>query len=389
MGREFRRFTGIRAQLIQAISLSGSDHPLRLQIKLKMRKAYYILLLSILIASCQGKDFVRPNPIQGEAISLSAGIIQDYNSKGIINDLTGLAGDGFVVWGAWTQDPSDEAHYSGDYAFGTTDRVFGLNGTKVYYPDWTYSPERFWTRGTYNFAAAAPASAFDSEYAMKNDKMSAAGIKGQIGQNGQLTLGQWDLKDNQIDLLVGFDNIDNRTDSRDKTDPVTLKLEHQLAQVAFKANIDGSNQSGVEIKGITMYGNTRTSTQATFTCDDKGTVTKDDDVISAEWILGAKATSETDFFAQRSGSWTSSGSTIMEGVLVFPETFSFTVVVDYVESYAGASATISQSGTVTGTWEAAKKYLYEFTLSSKNIVFSEPIVTPWTEGGKADQIPPM
>ena len=342
-----------------------------------------------MLAGCGGKESPVPADTGKDVIALSAGIEGIQDSKGLINNLVDLAQDGFVVWGAWEQDPTDKSMYSGDYTLGFTNRVFGLKGTKVYYPDWKYAPQRYWTRGTYSFAAALPASAFNCDHALNDDKTGSAGINGQISNDGVLTLGNWDLKENQIDLMVAFDDADNKDESRTDEDKVSLRFEHQLAQIAFKAKFADDNQSAVEIKSITIYGNTRTATQATFACNDNGTETKDDDQITASWILGAKATSKTDYFAQKSGSWSTSGSTLMEGVLVFPEAYTFTIVVDYIESYGGASATVSQSGSLSGTWEAAQKYVYEFTLSSKNIIFSEPVVTPWGDGGKADVIDPM
>lgn len=353
-----------------------------------MKQLYCILLISILLTGCRGEEPVRV-PDEAKPIGLSAGVQSEDNTKALINNVNGLAGDGFVVWGTWEQDPIDDLDYTGDYAFGSTNRVFGLKGTKAYYPDWDYAPQRFWTRGTYAFAAALPASAFSSDHAMHNDNTVSGGITGQIGTDGTLTLGTWDLRAKQIDLMVAFDNVDNTSNTKTDSDKVNLLFQHQLAQISFKANFAADNLSAVEIKSITLYGNSYTATQATFAFDDNDTEATDDDQITASWTLGAKATSKTDHFAQTTGSWNVSGSTIMEEVLVFPETFNFTIVVDYVEAYGGASATVSQSGSVSGTWEAGKKYVYEFTLSSKNIVFSEPVVTPWAASAPADDIPAM
>lgn len=354
----------------------------------KMKRLYYIFLISILLAGCHREQPLRV-PDEERPIGLSAEVQSEDDTKAIINNITGLTGDGFVVWGSWTQDPEDDSDYTGYYAFGSTNRVFGLKGTKVYYPDWNYAPLRFWTRGTYTFAAALPASAFSSDHSMHNDNIVSGGIAGQMEEDGTLTLGEWDLKANQADLMVAFDNIDNKDDAMSGSDKVSFLFQHQLAQIAFKANIAGDNMSSVVINSITLYGNSRTSTQAKFAFDDNGTETTEDDKIAANWTLGAKATSKTDNFAQATGTWNTSGSTLMEGILVFPEAFSFTIVVDYVEAFGGASAPVSQTGTVTGTWEAGKKYLYEFTLSSKNIVFNEPVVTPWAASAPADDIPPM
>lgn len=354
-----------------------------------MKKTFYILLSTILLAGCNRGEGPVTAPAPEHMIALYAGVETPEGTKALINSTSDLAGDGFVVWGAWQKAAGDDSQYSGDYAFGSTTRVFGQGGTKVYYPIWDYAPYRFWTRGSYHFAAALPAKAFDAEHVKHNDNIGTAGIDGSIDQEGRLTLGQWDLKANQIDLMVAFDNVDNTDNANTGDDKVNLRFEHQLAQIRFKAHFASDNMSTVQINSITIYGNSRTATQATFSCDDKGTDTKDDDQITANWILGAKATSKSDNFAHATGSWSTTGATLLQGLFVFPEQYTFTLVVDYTESYGGASAAASQSAEVSGTWEAGKSYLYEFTLSSKNIIFSEPTVTPWVSGGAADNMEPM
>ena len=341
----------------------------------------HLLLLAVVctLSSCRHKDDPVDVSDTLRVIGMSAGVEwPDASKAGAIESVSDLTNDGFVVWARWTKDDAtganaDRSNYSGDYASGVNPKVFGERGTKVYHPDWTYSPQRFWHRGTYLFAAALPASAFYATHAMKNDASVSNGISGSLDSDGKLTLASIDLKLRQSDLMVAFTNVDNRSDSKTGTDKVSLSFEHQLAKVNFKANFDATNTSTITITKVTLYGNSRTAS-AEFTFDD---------MIIAEWTPGT-ATTASDIYTQVTGSWNTSGSMVIEDLLVFPEECTFTFVVEYTESYAGASTSASQSAQVSVDWETGKVYTYEFSLSAKNIIFGEPLVQDWGDGGSVN-----
>ena len=355
----------------------------------------YLLLLAVVctLSSCRHKDDPVDVSDTLRVIGMSAGVEwPDASKAGAIESESDLTNDGFVVWARWTKDDADGANadrsnYSGDYASGVNPKVFGAGGTKVYHPDWTYSPQRYWHRGTYLFAAALPASAFYATHAMKNDASVSNGISGSLDDDGKLSLGSFDLKNNQSDLMVAFTKVDNRSDSKSGTDKVSLNFEHQLSKLNFKANFDANNESTITITKVTLYGNSGTAS-AEFTFDDNETDGKTDGKIVAQWTPGTATTAE-NYFNQTTRSWSTSGSTVIEDLLVFPEECKFTLVVNYTESYAGASASASQSAQVEAEWESGKVYTYEFTMSSNTIIFGEPEVQPWSDGGKADEIPSM
>ena len=355
----------------------------------------YILLLWAVctLVSCRRKADPVPVPDSGCPIELSAGFEwPDATRSGVIESVNDLSNDGFVVWARWTKDDAtganaDKSNYSGDYASGVNPKVFGEGGTKAYSPDWSYSPQRFWHRGSYLFAAALPASSFNASHARKNDASVSNGISGVMGSDGKLTLTDIDLKNNPADLMVAFANVDNSSDSQTDADRVSLMFEHQLAMVNFKAKFDPNNESDITINKVILYGNSRTAS-AEFTFDDRGTATMLDDRIVSEWTPGT-ATTSSDIYSQVTGSWATSGVNVIENLHVFPEECSLTVAVDYTESYAGASASARQSAQINVDWKTGKIYTYEFSLSAKNIIFSAPVVTEWTTGGKADEIPSM
>ena len=350
----------------------------------------YLLLLAVVctLSSCRHKDDPVDVSDTLRVIGMSAGVEwPDASKAGSIESVSDLTNDGFVVWARWTKDNEDVAQYSGDYASGVNPKVFGAGGTKVYHPDWTYNPQRYWHRGTYLFAAALPSSAFYATHAMKNDASVSNGISGSLDDDGKLSLRSFDLTKNQSDLMVAFTKVDNSSDSKSGTDKVSLNFEHQLSKLNFKANFDANNKSTITITTVTLYGNSGTAS-AEFTFDDNDPSILTDDKIVAQWTPGTATTAE-NYFKQFTGSWSTSGSTVIEDLLVFPEECTFTVVVNYTESYAEAQASASQSGNLEVDWEAGKIYTYEFTLSAKHIIFSAPVVTEWTTGGKADEIPSM
>ena len=351
----------------------------------RRRNIFPIVMLLVMVvctlSSCHKK--ADPEHVHEACpIVLSADVEWPSDVKsGVIGGVSDLAGDGFVVWATFGQSSSSSVRND----------VFGHGGTKAYHPDWTYSPQRFWYQGSYLFASALPASAFNAEYAMHGDSNVSNGINGSLGTDGTLSLTDFNLKASQADLMVAFDMVDNSSDTRTESDKVSLQFEHQLSMINFKANYDPNSQSVIQIDQLTLYGNSSTAS-VTFTYDDRGTSGEVDDRILSDWTLGGVTTASDPYrrVTRPSGeSWTASGQLLMKDVLVFPEECEFTLVVDYTESYGGASAQARQSAAIDVDWDAGKVYTYDFTLSSKNIIFSAPTVTPWVSGGAADDIPSM
>ena len=303
---------------------------------------------------------------KGNPIVMSAGVGTSAVVKAPINSMSNLSGDGFVVWS------SMKSAESNSYA-----DVFGPGGTKVYYPDWNYSPIRYWNKGTYKFSAVLPASAFNADFIKNGDNSSTSGFSGEIDDDGNLTLdfgnSGLNLADNQIDLMVACGDANNASGT--SPGQVTFSFQHQLAMVSFKANIANSSRSTIRIDAITIYGNAGSASEATFT--------RSGNTFRANFET--TGSTEQNPYIRKEGAWTTSGVRLVENLMVFPErNGKFTLKVDYTETLDGTSKTDTQSVEAAFTWTAGNKYLYEFTISTKNIIFGVPTVVPWSDPVSAE-----
>lgn len=384
--------------------------------------AAYILLFSSLYAlnSCHRKDDPVGVP-ESNSIELSASA--DSQSKAIISGVGDLAGDGFVVWASWEKDPLDEAIFTNDYASGATDLVFGANGTKVYATDgngdgyftphmtandtWTYTPKRYWQRGTYTFAAALPATAFNASCVKEeSDATGTASITGVISNDGSdiLTLSSGSEgfilgglsvsgikpdNDAQLDLMYAFSSVDNKDES---ANVVSLYFTHAFAQIGIKLTSD--TDKPLHIKNIKIYGIHKYAENPLLLMDDT-----EQNTISLRSRLAdaGKSTLDNCFaeFIRPEGEdgdmWDIVSGDIANAVqlvkelIVFPEVLSTENPLKIRITYNDGALTDKHlDATVSsGSWEAGKVYTY--TLSADAIeIIGEPEVTPWQNGERTE-----
>lgn len=382
-----------------------------------------LLGLSFVMASCQREDNPSEGTVNATPIELSPSGEWSDLSRSVINDLNDLTGDGFVTWANWTKDPEDESIFTNDYGSGATNLVFGEHGTKVYATDgdgdghftpvqqildtWYYTPKRYWQRGTYTFAAALPATAFNASCVKEeSDATGTANITGVISNDGSdiLTLSKGSegfilgglsvsgIKpddDAQLDLMYAFSSVDNKDES---ANVVSLYFTHAFAQIGIKLTSDTDKE--LHVKNIKIYGIHKYAESPLLLMNDK-----EQNTISLRSRLAdaGKSTLDNCFaeFIRPEGEdgemWDIVSGEIANAVqlvkelIVFPEVLSTENPLKIRITYNDGALTDKHlDATVSsGSWEAGKVYTY--TLSADAIeIIGEPEVTPWQNGERTE-----
>lgn len=342
------------------------------------RKIYYALMTLIglmgILTSCHREEI--PNDPQQSQTPISFTPTSDWPTltKAIYEDVTHLNGDGIVVWADLESTP-----------------VFGDNGTKAYYPDWSYSPAKYWTPSEhgYNFAAVLPASIFNASHPEEDEIF---GITGEFS-DGELTLNfgddGFDLNDNkQTDLMVAFAHQDyTSSDFTNGLTPgaVNFSFNHQLVQLKF------------QIKNLIEIGNTEITPSI---CLTKFSVSGFHSVVksavftesSAEWTPRNETEGDTcEYTGNPVIIDNGSSELIISSILAIPETScNLTVSVEHTEVLGDNSIEYqsqSKSATISGgPWEAGKTYVYPLKITKSGIIFLDPTVTDWQPGGEVGNI---
>ena len=375
-----------------------------------------LLGLSLVMASCQREDNPSEGTVNATPIELSPSGEWSDLSRGVIEGLDDLTGDGFVAWANWTKDPEDESIFTNDYSSGVTNLVFGEHGTKVYATDgngdglftplkqildtWYYTPKRYWQRGTYTFAAALPATAFNASCVKEDsDATGTANITGTLGLDNTLTLtfGQdgnerplgFDLAANQIDLMVAFSNVDNR-----KEDANVAELDfqrHHFAQIVIEAASIDEN-ADIIVDEVVFYGNHKATTGPMIFTNKKDGVTATYEIDAATatgpenpyMVISAINQELPHAVKKDDGTWKHTYNPIVTGLLVFPEKSDMSIVVRY-RTFMGDNTVTSQqieaSVTTTEpvTWLEGKKHLYKLQISRYRVDITSTGVLGWTE----------
>ena len=383
-------------------------------IRTYMHQMSLMLGLTLVMASCQREENPSGETIKETPIELSPNTEWSDLSRSVIDGLEDLVGDGFVAWANWTKDPDDSSIFTNDYSSGATNLVFGEHGTKVYATDgdedglftplqqpldtWYYTPKRYWHRGTYTFAAALPASAFNASCVKTEaDMTGTANITGTLGLDNTLTLtfGQdenetplgFDLSANQIDLMVAFCDVDNKLE-----DASVAQLDfhkHHFAQIVIEAASVDEN-ADIIVDEVVFYGNHKeTVGPMTFTSGESGVI--------ATYELDTATDAENPYMVISSinqelphavrlvdGSWSHTYNPIVSGLLVFPEESMMTILVRY-RTYMGDNTVTSDQieGSVTTsapiTWLEGKKHLYKLQISGHRVDIVSTGVMEWDE----------
>ena len=373
-----------------------------------------LLGLSFVMASCQREDNPSEGTVNATPIELSPSGEWSDLSRGVIDGLDDLTGDGFVAWANWTKDPEDKSIFTNDYSSGATNLVFGEHGTKVYATDgngdghftpmqqildtWYYTPKRYWQRGTYTFAAALPATAFNASCVMEeSDATGTANITGTLGLDNTLTLtfGQdenetqlgFDLSANQVDLMVAFCDVDNKNE--DASVAELNFFQHHFAQIVIEAASIDEN-ADIIVDEVIFYGNHKATTgPITFTLEEDG--------VMATYGLDIETSADNPYaritginkelphaVKKADGSLEPTFNPIVSSLLVFPEESVMSIVVKY-RTYMGnntvTSAQIEASVTTPAPveWYEGKKHLYKLQISGHRVDIISSGVLEWEQ----------
>ena len=310
-----------------------------------------IILTSVLILSgCKDVSSVDPQIGESDRRPIEFGISSDLSveSKAAIDE-TNYTAAGFTAFGFFTEPGATSGN-----------PVFQDNTVVTYSTDaWSYTPLRYWQPGSYVFAGVMP-----SVYSATFDSSNKLTLN--FGEDG------FNLAETQTDLLVAFDK--KTVTSVKDAGLVDFDFTHQLALVTIEGRSKDPDTQGITVQEIVVYGNSKEATgdivftynptSDTFTSAyTPGALSTDKDVyktISRPGNLtGAAATADWDL------AYTDTYDVLEPGLLVFPQTCNFSIVVKYKEG----GKDMTMTGTLPATWKAGKKYTYRFSLAA-DISFS-------------------
>lgn len=317
--------------------------PIKLNaMNIRDRKIYptLIILLGLMgtLTSCH-----RYEPIADEHVQTDIPILLAPDSEwpdmvkvsGPIDEVGDLSDDGIVVWGRLNSDTE----------------VFGQNGTKAKYPDWDYSPKKYWTVGSYTFASVLPASSFktsdsDNGYTCTwNNDFTKASFSPPFN-----------LKEDQIDLMTAFAAEEFTLDHINEVEEiqaVKLAFEHRLSLLNF--TIKETLGTSIEVNSVKLYGNHAVASSITN---------------EGSWILSEKTTSSAPFYTNSNKLTLSPTDTqLISGLLVFPESSGdLYVEVKYTETLSESTNVTTRRAKIPMEWLSGQSYSYKLEITPSSLV---------------------
>ena len=246
-------------------------------------------------------------------------------------DITDIQTDGFKVWGG----------------YGTTTVFNGEN--IVLGSDNTHTTDKKWTVNTYNFYAVYPTT-----------------VNAAYTPPTTFTINNYNVKDNKgTDLMIA--TAVNHV-YPDNGEAVGLYFRHALAQLEFV----GKSLSAIApalLKKITVYGD---GVPATATYSES----------TQAWTANATTTQGNPLLTSDNGGsgWdlSNSGTTVVNGLMVFPKGNADNVYVDLTTFDGKADKT--QTLTIPAMkWENGNIYRYTFTLDPDNNLTITLKIKKWNE----------
>ena len=246
-------------------------------------------------------------------------------------DISNIQTEGFKVWGG----------------YGTTTVFNGEN--IVLGSDNTHTTDKKWTVNTYNFYAVYPTT-----------------VNAAYTPPTTFTINNYNVKDNKgTDLMIATATSHVYPDNGEA---VGLYFRHALAQLEFV----GKSLSAIApalLKKITVYGD---GVPATATYNES----------TQAWTANATTTQGNPLLTTDNGGngWdlTSTGTTVVNGLMVFPKGNTDNVYVDLTTFDGKADKT--QTLTIPAMkWENGNIYRYTFTLDPDNNLTITLKIKKWNE----------
>lgn len=292
-----------------------------------MKNLLKILPLIPLCLACGSDSEDDMTASIGNAIVFDARI----DNTRAVADITDIQTDGFKVWGG----------------YGTTTVFNGEN--IVLGSDNTHTTDKKWTFNTYNFYAVYPTT-----------------VNAAYTPPTTFTINNYNVKDNKgTDLMIA--TATNHV-YPDNGEAVGLYFRHALAQLEFV----GKSLSAIApalLKKITIYGD---GVPATATYNES----------TQAWTANATTTQGNPLLTSDNGGsgWdlTSTGATVVNGLMVFPKGNTDNVYVDLTTFDGKADKT--QTLTIPAMkWENGNIYRYTFTLDPDNNLTITLKIKKWNE----------
>ena len=350
-----------------------------------MRIIHHILLSALLLIcaiSCEREVVSQYEPNEEKMISFStAEDVWPVITKAAISGIGDLYGDGFRVWGNWT-DVADNTD--------NVNSIFGQGGVVVSATDkdndsdfepgvagstdsWGYEDKKGWNVGYHSFAAVLPSSANISGTMYSTYSKTIEEGEQKLTYENTLTLdlsSGFDLSANQTDLMCAFQNVDN---SDFDASVVELDFRHLFSTIDIGLNITGMPFSAqqiavtkVELYGIHKSLNGKLQTKHDITYDDENNKTSEALTTNLADCFDNSKISDAynpyyarQYTAGEGFQYNALSITVVDDLLVFPETFSkdlsLTIVIDLFQQ--GKTKQISAKIS-SGEWLPAKSYTY-------------------------------
>lgn len=300
----------------------------------------------------------EPTGGQQEQISFSSEAI-DAESRAVILDDASLqsacsSGDGIGVWGVVNNAANNN-------------KILIDNSKLTYDGEWNYTPVRRWIRGAlHEFWAIYPHSESDCVI----DPVAGTLTRSNI------TLGTT-TSANNVDYMCAFNSRDlSNPDAT--TAPVPLAMKHTLSMIKFQfinamgeiSGVSNISLEGLRYKGAIVFGRDGSlGGVANGVMDVRVDVAADKVGVGSGLYNGLCSTSPMPKNLSKIYSLYEN----VEGVIVMPQSLLGQGV--KINMTIDATPTTLDLGLFTPTeWEAGKKYVYTFTLTSTTIVCDVRVV---------------
>ena len=317
----------------------------------EMRARTYIYMLGLAALALQGcNKNTHPSTPDTEPYVISmepAGV-----TRALINDIAGLQGEGFVVYG-------HSLHNS------NAQQVFSAQAVEYVDGVWSYSPTRYWDRNaTYCFGAYAP-----DVYPV--NEVSETGIIKSV----EFTLPQWQRIDGtETDVVVATSQGAATTYLDNAKGFVNLTFDHVYAQFVVRVVRSASFQNTYKLTSIS-YSNVPTADgTATYTLDYTTPA-------ASAWSGVALSAASKNAYSNADGEEITSNPedtpTAKHLVVPFAGSDEIQVTVGYI-----VNDRLAQTGTAkTGIsqLEAGKRYVLTLSLGSGAVIEPSLDIEQWIE----------